>query len=153
AWGFFEGAVQEGKDYPVLRLPAKVPLTAGPVRPLAEDRTFNKRISPDVLLQGRGGRGPNLAGALLRDVTWLDDGEHFLQTKEGQLRKVHAVSGRSQPQPTWDAAKVGKAVAALPGLDPRTVAAVRARAAAEPAGGKKAGDFFRHGDDLYYFAP
>src|SRR5205085_2051521 len=62
------------------------------------------------------------------------------------------VSGRSQPQPTWDAAKIGKAVAALPGVDPRTVAAVRGRAAAEPAGGKKAGDFFRHGDDLYYFA-
>ena len=28
---------------------------------------------------------------------WLDDGEHFLQAKEGRLQKVDAVTGRSQP--------------------------------------------------------
>ncbi|HZY90119.1 MAG TPA: S9 family peptidase, partial [Gemmataceae bacterium] len=156
-WGFFEGALKEGQDYPVLRLPAKVPLTAGPVRPLAEERTLNKRITIDMVLgatgRGRGrGRGPNLSGTPLRDVTWLEDGEHFLQHKEGQLLKVNAVTGRSRPQPTWDANKIAKAVSALPGLDQKAKEAVRERAAAEPAGGKKQGDFFRHGDDLYYFA-
>jgi dipeptidyl aminopeptidase/acylaminoacyl peptidase len=152
-WGFFADGVKEGKDYPVLRLPAKAPLTAGPVRPLPEERTFNKRITIEMTMQGRGGRGgPNLGGTPIRDLTWLEDGEHFLQYKEGRLLKVHPLSGRSQPQPTWDAAKIGKAVSALPGVDARAVEAVRGRAATEPAGGKKKGDFFRNGDDLYYFA-
>jgi dipeptidyl-peptidase-4 len=31
AWGFFEDAVQEGKEYPVLRLPAEAPLKIRPV--------------------------------------------------------------------------------------------------------------------------
>jgi hypothetical protein len=33
AWGFFEEAVQEGKDYPVLRLPAKAALKTRPLDP------------------------------------------------------------------------------------------------------------------------
>src|SRR5439155_353806 len=39
-WNFFDDALAEGKDFPVLRLPAAVPLTLGRARPLTEDRTF-----------------------------------------------------------------------------------------------------------------
>jgi hypothetical protein len=37
-WGFFEAGVQEGKDFPVLRLPGKAPLATAPVPPPAEER-------------------------------------------------------------------------------------------------------------------
>jgi dipeptidyl aminopeptidase/acylaminoacyl peptidase len=150
AWSFFEDGVVEGKDYPVLRLPKQTPLTSGPVRPLPQERTFRKRIEMDMVLGGRG-RMLNLSGSPISPPTWLEDGEHFLQRKDGQLRKVHAVSGRSQPQPTRDAKKIAAALAAMPSIDAETAKRESARAAAEPAGGDKKGDFFHHGDDLYYY--
>ncbi len=148
-WGFFENGVREGEDYPVLRLVKKTPLVSGPVRPLPEKRTLHKRISLDMVL----GKTPlpNLSGSPIGDVTWLEDGEHFLQRKEGQLRKVHAPTGRSQPQPTWDTKKITAALAAVPGIDKGTASRISSRAASEPTGGAKKGDFFQHGDDLYYF--
>jgi dipeptidyl-peptidase-4 len=141
--------LREGEDYPILRLTKKTPLTSGPVRPLPEKRVLHKRISLDMVL----GKTPlpNLSGSPVGEVTWLEDGEHFLQRKEGQLRKVHAPSGRSQPQPTWDAKKIATALAAVPGIDKGTAGRVSGRVASEPAGGAKKGDFFQHGDDLYYF--
>jgi dipeptidyl aminopeptidase/acylaminoacyl peptidase len=149
AWSFFEDGVREGSDYPVLRLPKQTPLTSGPVKPLAEERTLHKRIELDMILGKK--RLPNLSGTPIGNVTWLKDGEHFLQRKGAELRKVHAVSGRSEPQPTWDAKKIAAALATLPTLDKETIRAVSARAALEPANGEKKGDFFRHGDDLYYY--
>jgi dipeptidyl aminopeptidase/acylaminoacyl peptidase len=93
-WNFFDAELKEGQEYPVLRLPGKVPVTSGKVRPLPEDRRAARRITPEML---DNGTLPNLGGdpALVRG--WLDDGEHFLQVKAGQLLKVHAVSGRSEP--------------------------------------------------------
>jgi hypothetical protein len=38
-WGFFAAAVQEGKDFPVLRLPGKTALKTNPVRQLGEDHS------------------------------------------------------------------------------------------------------------------
>ncbi len=147
-WNFFENAVREGADYPVLRLPSETPLHSGPVRPLAEERRFHKRIELDML-NGKK-RLPNLSGAPIADVTWLEDGEHFLQRKDGRLWKVHALSGRSQPQPAADAKKIEAALAALPTINRETARRIAARAAAEPLDGKK-GDVFHHGDDLYYY--
>jgi len=149
AWSFFEKDVQEEKDFPVLRLPVKTPLTSGPVRPLPEERAPRKRIDLDMLLGKKP--LPNLSGSLIDDVTWLDDGEHFLQRKEDQLWKVHAVSGRSEAQPMWDAKKIAAALATLPAIDKETARRISARATAEPAGVGKKGDFFILGDDLYYF--
>jgi hypothetical protein len=37
-WNFFDKVVAKGKDFPVLRLPKRVPLTLVPVRPLPEER-------------------------------------------------------------------------------------------------------------------
>jgi dipeptidyl aminopeptidase/acylaminoacyl peptidase len=166
AWSFFADALREGADFPVLRLPAKTPLLTGPARPLPEDRTFHKRIDRDMVLGKKA--LPNLSGEPLgssgqfagrgrfaapaRDLIWLEDGEHFLQRKDGQLRKVHAASGRSEPQPTRDVKKIAAALAALPTIDKATADRTAARAASEPADGPRKGDIFTHGDDLYYFA-
>ncbi|HEY7154985.1 MAG TPA: DPP IV N-terminal domain-containing protein, partial [Gemmataceae bacterium] len=148
AWNFFADGVKEGQDYLVLRLPAKTPLTTCPARPLPEERTLHKRIELDMLVGKKP--LPNLSGSPIADPIWLDDGEHFIQSKEGQLRKVHAVSGRSQPQPAPDRKKIAAALTALPSIDRDTARKIGNRAAADPTPGKK-GDFFSHGDDLYYF--
>jgi dipeptidyl-peptidase-4 len=145
---FFSETIHDGADYPVLRLPNETPLLSTPVRPLAEKRTFHKRIDLDMLIGKK--KMPNLSGASMADVTWLDDGEHFLQRKDGRLWKVHAVSGRSQPQPAPDAKKIETALAALPTIDRKTAQQIAARAASEPTDRKK-GRFFQHGDDLYYY--
>ncbi len=120
------------------------------MRPLPEDRTSPKRIELDMLLGKKP--MPNLSGSLIDDVVWLDDGEHFLQRKEGQLRKVHALSGRSEPQPTADAKKIAAAlIGSAHNRQGRRRGGSARAPAAEPADGKKKGGFFHHGDDLYYF--
>ncbi len=163
-WSFFENGIREGADYPVLRLPDETPLLTTPVRPLAEERKFHKRIDLDMLLGKKP--MPNLSGSPIGDVTWLDDGEHFLQRKDGKMRKVHALSGRSTPQPAPDTKKIETALASLPTIDRQTARRIASRGvdqssgrfrmgritdgAEEPFEGKK-GRVFQHGDDLYYY--
>jgi dipeptidyl-peptidase-4 len=149
AWSFFADAVREGVEYPVLRLPKEAPILRTPVRPLAEERTLHKRIDLEMLLGKKP--MPNLAGAPMKSVTWLDDGAHFLQLKDGRMRKVRAESGRVLPQATADAKKIEKALRALPTVDAPTARRIAARAAAEPLDGKKIGAYFTHADDLYYY--
>ncbi len=164
AWSFFAEAIREGIDYPVLRLPSETALLTTPARRLAEDRSFHKRIERDMLLGKKS--MPNLSGTPLADVTWLDDGEHFLERKDGRMRKVNALSGRSEPQPAPDTRKIVEALTALPTIDRQTARRIAGRGqgeapargagrrfpgpAADPLAGKK-GRVFQHGDDLYYY--
>jgi len=37
-WNFFDAAIEEGKDFPVLRLPDARQVRSSPVRPLPEGR-------------------------------------------------------------------------------------------------------------------
>lgn len=92
-WNFFDPFLQEGKDFPVVRLVERIPVHAGRVRPLPEERTVGKPITFDVVY---GSNAPNFAGNAVSGLTWLDDGEHFLQLKEARLYKVNARTGRSE---------------------------------------------------------
>jgi dipeptidyl-peptidase-4 len=111
-WNFFDDSLKVGQDFPVRRLPAAVPITAGRVRPLPEERSFNKPITFDRVYgsdpvtppsrPGRGGEGrvrerPNFNGSPVSVQDWLEDGEHFLQVKGGRLYKVHALTGLARP--------------------------------------------------------
>src|SRR5262249_57035389 len=69
-------------------------LAAGRVRPLREERPAKKPITLDAL---NSGRLPNFFGDPVSGLTWLDDGEHFLQYKGRTLYKVHALTGRAKP--------------------------------------------------------
>ena len=60
-------------------------------------------------------------------LTWLDDGEHFLQVKDEQALQGRARTGRAEP--FVDAEKLAKSLAALPTLDRRTVQDAVARPA------------------------
>jgi dipeptidyl aminopeptidase/acylaminoacyl peptidase len=143
AWNFFDATIREGADFPVLRLPVATPLTAGRVRPLADDRTLNKPITFDTV---HGGQRPNFAGAPVSGLTWLDDGEHFLQRKEGRLYKVHALTGRCQP--FLDPDRIAQTLAALPSINKE---AARSLADGSPdLNPQHTGALFEHGSDLYY---
>lgn len=74
----------------VLRLPAKTPLL------LAKVRSHSHSLQKAELTLEMFDRGemPNFNGDPTT-VRWLEDGEHFLQIKAGQVWKVHAVSGRT----------------------------------------------------------
>jgi dipeptidyl aminopeptidase/acylaminoacyl peptidase len=147
-WNFFDDGLAQGKDYPVLRLPAQVPLTVCRVRPLPEDRTLNKPITVEAVgTAGRGRGGLNFSGSPVAGLTWLDDGEHFLQVKSGRLYKVTAVSGRLQP--FHDPDKLAKGLSSLP-----TISKQRARSLADDTSfhmnPQRTGALFTHEDDLYY---
>jgi dipeptidyl aminopeptidase/acylaminoacyl peptidase len=114
-WGFFTSGIVVGKEFPVLRLTANVPITTGALRPLPEDRVTGKPITSAP----RFGFPGNPIGR----TDWFD-AEHFLQTKDGKLLKVHARTGRAEP--FVDPAKLKKSVAAVVKDDPQAERVSRA---------------------------
>lgn len=144
-WNFFDEGLAEGKDYPVVRLASSTPLTSGPVRPLAEERKLNKPISEDMFY-GKEPM-PNLQGNPVGGLTWLEDGEHFLQIKDNQLRKVQARSGRSEL--FVDSAKLAQSLKALPTLDPETVQNY-AQGPHYNMNPQRTGALYTIGNDLYF---
>ncbi|MBX7102465.1 MAG: DPP IV N-terminal domain-containing protein [Gemmataceae bacterium] len=94
AWNFFDAGLKDGSDYPVIRLAAMPPALTGGVRPLPEDRVMNRPVDIPLVF---GNRPVSFGGNPARDFDWLEDGEHFLQTKDAQLLKVHARTGKSSP--------------------------------------------------------
>jgi dipeptidyl aminopeptidase/acylaminoacyl peptidase len=139
AWNFFNDTFKEGGDFPVLRLPAHVPITRGRVRPLAEDRTLNKPIQANAFI--------NFAGSPVSIVAWLDDGEHFLQIKEGKLWKVQAVTGRCQP--FHDPDKLVQALTKLPTIGKEKAQGLASTPYLE-LNPQKTGALFQHENDLYF---
>ncbi|HYH65671.1 MAG TPA: DPP IV N-terminal domain-containing protein, partial [Urbifossiella sp.] len=96
AWNLFDNELRPGADYPALRVAKLPPVLTGPPRPLPEDRKALKTITEELLILGKGFTF-GLAGNPATGLQWLDDGEHFLQTKGDTLLKVHARTGRSEP--------------------------------------------------------
>jgi dipeptidyl aminopeptidase/acylaminoacyl peptidase len=148
-WNFFDELLKQGPDYPVLRLLTSVPITSGRVRPLPEERTLNKPITFEAVYGGgaRPGFGLNLGGSPVAGLTWLEDGEHFLQVKAGRLLKVHALTGRSQP--FYDPDKLAKGLSTLPTLSRRIVQGL-ARGSALHYNPQRTGVLIEHENDLYY---
>lgn len=144
-WNFFDDGMADGKDAPILLLKKSSPIHLGQIRPLAENRTMNRRITVESMLDNR--RPINLGGNPVSGLSWLDDGEHFLQVREGKLYKVQARTGRSEP--FIDADKLAKSLAALPTLD-RRVAQGLARGANFRMDPKRTGTLIEHENDLYF---
>jgi dipeptidyl aminopeptidase/acylaminoacyl peptidase len=144
AWGFLGEQLKEGQPYSIVRLAKEVPITTGKVRPLTEDRTTGKRITPEDYLANKV---PNFGGTPVRNLEWLNDGEHFLQVKGNKLYKVHAATGRLQP--LFDPAKLKAALSKLPSLDSRAIDAL-VHSTTFQMNPQKTGFLFTHADDLYY---
>jgi dipeptidyl aminopeptidase/acylaminoacyl peptidase len=159
-WGFFDDALKEGSEYAVVRLPESVPVTTGRVRPLREERTFNKPITLEAAngfgsgagTRGRGRRrgglgGLDFDGSPVSGLSWLDDGEHFLQVKGGQLLKVHATNGRAQP--FYDPEKLAQGLSSLPTMK-KDAAASMARSPQLRMNPQRTAALFEYESDLYY---
>jgi len=142
--GVFADCLQAGHDFPVVRVPRGTPLlTADPVSP--EDAAgARKPITFETLY---GSKPVDFQGNPMSIVRWLDDGEHFLQSKEGQLCRVHAVSGRCTP--LYEATALANNLKGVAALDDSA-----ARRLAERAGShlnpQVTAALLDHNHDLYY---
>jgi hypothetical protein len=99
-----------GEEYPIVRLGKPTPLLLAPLgkSPPAE----KKPITFETL---HGDKPVNFSGSPAAGFEWLEDGQHFLWRKSGQLQKVHAVSGRCEP--FLDTKLLVEALAKLPTID------------------------------------
>src|SRR5262249_53071611 len=77
---------------------------------------------------------------------WLEDGRHFLQPREDQLYKVHALTGRAEP--FHDVDKLARSLAALPEIG-RATAERMARQIALNMNPQRSGVYFEHQGDLF----
>jgi dipeptidyl aminopeptidase/acylaminoacyl peptidase len=143
-WHFFDSVLHEGQDFPVVRLLSPVAITTGSAAVLPEDRTADKLIKFEDL---EGPQPPNLFGSPISDLTWLEDGKHFLQVKDGKLWRVEAVSGRMEP--LFDSDKLAKGLAALPDIDPETARSL-ARSTRLNMNPQRTAAFFEHKNALYF---
>ena len=174
AWNFFDARaagwnrpgrhLKEGATFPVVRLLDPVPLTRCAVRPLPEDREMNRRITFEAVYEGAGARAAgktgsaggsiplrgrlSFSGSPVSGLRWLDDGEHFLQTKDKRLYKVHAVSGRCEP--FCDVDQMAAALADLPTIDEETAQQMAKRTRFQLSKDVTAA-LFEHENDLYYY--
>lgn len=118
------GRPAEGQVYPIFGLNAYVPMTLGSVKLLEEKREFDKPITFDTV------HGPmkrvSFNGSPVSGLTWLSDGEHYLQRRDGRLYQVHAGSGRSTlfVDPNVLAAGLGR----LPAMRPTDVESISRQA-------------------------
>jgi len=143
-WNFFDQHLTEGEDFPVVRLPNRVPmLTMARPLPPETDRA-KKPINFDTLYKGRP---PRLSGSPASGFRWLDDGEHFLQYKDGQFCKVHAVTGRCEK--LYDPAVLAKALEKLEGIESKDARGLADRARYE-MDASCAATLLRHDKDLFY---
>ncbi len=145
AWNVFDRGLAEGKDFPVLRLTAPAFLTTGRVRPLKSEPAAKKK--PITLDAITAGQLPNFHGTPVHGLIWLEDGEHFLQMKERQLLKVHAVTGRATP--FVDHEKLARCLASIPGINKRE-AEMRSRAALLNMNKSRTGILVEQESDLFY---
>ncbi|MCH8332727.1 S9 family peptidase [Candidatus Sumerlaeota bacterium] len=145
AWNFLDGALEEGGDYPIARLRSPVPLILRPVTALPEDREKGKRITFETIY-GDGDR-PDFGGSPVSGIRWLEDGEHFLQVKDGIARKVDAATGRSEP--FYDRESLAEALRSLPTIDEESARSMSRRRSLH-FNEQRDGALFVHENDLYY---
>lgn len=143
-WNFFDEVIAEGKDFPALRLPKPVALTTTRARPPADARAARKRVTFEAAY---GGAEPLSFSGSPVSATWLDDGRHWLQARDGRLMKVDAATGRSEP--FFDPDKVVAALTKLPGFG-KAAAQTLVSSTSLDMNPQKTGALFEHENDLYF---
>jgi len=145
AWGLLGERFEAGVELAVLRVPNATAMLTTAYRPLAEDRTLGKRVTFEILYE-RADPPPFQGGAHGIDG-WCEDGEHFLQRKEGRMWKVNAASGAAELF-GGDAAEMARA---LEKVSPAAAKALRDSGGATAVWNtSRDAVFFEHANDLYY---
>jgi dipeptidyl-peptidase-4 len=137
--------LQEGEEYPIVILRSYVPITHGRVRPPADTREHNKPITFETVY------GPehrvDFGGAPVSGLTWLEDGEHYLQVRDGRLYQVYATSGRSTS--FIDPNKLAEGLKRLPTLRAKDIESLSKRTRLPMSPDRKA-VLIDYESDLYY---
>ena len=137
--------LKAAEDYPIVILNSYVPITHGPVCPLEEERRFDKPITFETIYD------PNdkvsFRGSPVSGLTWFQDGEHYLQVRDGRQYKVHAESGRSVL--FFDPNELTEGLKSLPTIDEKTAESIskRIRLTMNP---DRTAVLIDHENDLYY---
>jgi dipeptidyl-peptidase-4 len=139
--------IRGGEEYPIATLNSYVPITNGPVRPLPETREFNKPITFETVHGLK--HKVDFDGAPVAGLTWLGDGEHYLQVRDGRLYKVHATSGRSTL--FIDPNRLAEGLKRLPAMREKDVASLAKRTSFQMSPDDTA-VLLDYETDLYYVA-
>ncbi|MDX1388088.1 MAG: DPP IV N-terminal domain-containing protein [Acidobacteriota bacterium] len=146
ATGVLDDAIDVGREFPIVRVPAATPLTTRALLPPAEDRPRAQTVTYDAVY---GDDPVSFSGPPISMPRWMEDGEHFVQKKEGRFYRVEAVTGR--PVPLADEDAMTTAIAALDAFDESEARRIAERldGTFDPA---FAALLFEHDGDLYYAA-
>ena len=147
-WNYFDDSLGIDKEFPIARIDSAAPLTLISAKGLPEDREAPKPITFDLAYESD--RAPNLGGSPIGGLTWLDDGEHYTQNKDGKQLKIDALTGRSEP--VLDTKPMAAALEKLPTIDKRTAETIANRGTALQMDKAKKVAVFEHANDLYYVA-
>lgn len=140
-WTVLDG-VPAGEGFVLMRLDEPVPLLTVAARVLEEDRPEPRALTFEDV-QGAG--AANLSGSPAGGHQWLDDGEHFRQSRDGRMRTIAARTGRVVA--SVDTGPAAKALAALPSIGERAAGPVVGRA---QWNAERSAFFAEHENDLYY---
>ncbi len=143
-WNFFDEQLADGKDFPVQRLMSPVLVESGPLAALPSAEAVAQPITWDNYVAGRV---PNLRGAPMSTLGWTDDGDHYLQVRDGKLCKVNAMTGESQP--FHDFEKMAAALAKIEGLSEKQAKSMAEGSRFQMDKARK-GSLFSKDNDLYF---
>jgi dipeptidyl aminopeptidase/acylaminoacyl peptidase len=144
-WNFFDDAIHEGQPFPVWRLPRPAPLTT--IRTRSESELHKER-KPVTFVAAYGSEPPlNLGGNPVTGLSWLEDGEHYLQNKSGTLYKIHARTGRCER--LYDPDQLARGLSTLTTIS-KKAAAELSHADNLHMNPQKTGALFLYHRDLYF---
>ena len=137
--------LKAAEDYPIVILNSYVPITHGAVCPLEEKPQFNKAITFETIYDPN--EKVSFRGAPISGLTWLQDGEHYLQVRDSRQYKVHAGSGSSVL--FFDPNELAEGLKSLPTIDEKTADSIskRTRLTMNP---DRSAVLIDHENDLYY---
>lgn len=139
------GGVAVGADFPVLRLQSPVAILSTDAPDLPEDAKSNLPITFEAVYESK--TAPNLSGSPVSGLSWRDDGEHFLQRKDGKTWRVHARTGRLELHSEDSTA--ASALEKIPVID-RRAADRLASSGSRRFTEDRSAFFVEHENDLYY---
>ncbi len=141
-WNFFDEQIEPDRPFPVMRVAEQVPWLTAPQLPSA-DTPPKRRLTFDLLY---GSKPPSFSGEPAAFVQWIDD-DHYLQSRDGQMHRVHAATGRAERQLEMETLQV-----ALKGHELFNEEIAQQVADGDLIAITKARDavLFRHLDDLFY---
>jgi dipeptidyl-peptidase-4 len=143
AWNFFDDALKPEQRFPVLRLTKRAPLHTLALGAL-EGEPKEKIPLTFELLESRD--FPNLSGSPLGGFSWLEDGKHYLQFRDGKQYKIEAATGRAEIYLNTE--PMINALAKIPTIGRRTAQNMVGASPRMDKARKVA--VFEHGSDLYY---